>query len=88
MKGFKLDKAAFGREVLKADYMLDLVAETAAEVAGKAGAGYEATHKMGRKRAVSMVWADDYDAIRDDYENNTLLKAVYPLQTGPDRGRE
>lgn len=86
-KSFYLNTAGFRREVLQADFMQNLVNETAAEVAGKAGGGYDYMSKVSMKRAVAMVWADDFEAKKDDYENNTLLKAVYPLQVGPDKGK-
>ena len=79
-KKFVLDTRAFGNEVMKADYMFDLVKDTAVEIASKAGDGYEFHYELGRKRALGMVWAESYEAKKDDAENNTLQKAAYPLQ--------
>lgn len=79
-RSFKIDIKGFGNEVMKADFMAELVSETATEIQQKAGDGYEASFTMGRKRALGMVWAETYDAKKDDYENNTLLKAAYPLK--------
>lgn len=79
-KSFVLDIRGFGDEVMKADFMLDLVKDTATEIAGKAGDGYLYHYELGKKRALGMVWADTYEARKDDSENNTLQKAAYPIR--------
>lgn len=79
-KSFKLDTRAFSTEVINADFMVDFVRETANEIAQKAGDGFEAEAKRGRKRALGMVRADSFKARKDDNDNNTLMKAAYPLQ--------
>lgn len=79
-RAFKLDIQGFGNEVMKAGFTAQLIAETANEIANKAGSGYEASSTIGRKRALGMVWAETAEAKKDDYENNTLLKAAYPLK--------
>lgn len=77
---FRLDTRAFSDEVMKAEYTFDLVKDTAVEIAEKAGDGYYYHYELGHKRALGMVWAGDYKARKDDYDNNTLLKAAYPLK--------
>lgn len=79
-KRFVIDTVAFGEEVMKADFMFDLVRDTAVEIASKAGDGYEYHYQLGDKRALGMVWTATPEAKRDDDENNTLQKAAYPLQ--------
>lgn len=83
-KPFKLNKGNFSKEVMKADFTVQLIAETVEEITEKANAmgkgEYVGTYKAGRKRALGMVRADDFKARKDDDENNTLQKAAYPLQ--------
>ena len=79
-RAFKLDIQGFGNEVMKAGFTAQLIAETANEIVSKAGSGYEASSTIGHKRALGMVWAETAEAKKDDYENNTLLKAAYPLK--------
>lgn len=84
MNSFRLNKRNFSTEVMKADFMVELIADTVNEIETKAnyngGGGYVGSYKAGRKRALGMVRADNYKARKDDYENNTLLKAAYPLK--------
>lgn len=77
---FVLDIKGFGDEVMKADFMMELISQTASEIATNAGDGFEASSKMGRKRALGMVRAETYEARKNDFDNNTLLKAAYPLK--------
>ena len=83
-KHFKLNSRGFGNEVMKVDFIQDLVAQTAVEIAEKAnsmGEGeYKSHSERGRLVALGMVWADDFKSRKDDAENNTLQKAAYPLQ--------
>lgn len=83
-KPFKLNKGNFSKEVMKADFTVQLIAETVEEITEKANAmgkgEYVGSYKAGRKRALGMVRADDFKARKDDDENNTLQKAAYPLQ--------
>lgn len=83
-KRFYLNTAGFGKEVMKADFMQDLIAQTTAEIADKAnsmGDGeYMSSSRVGNLLAQGMVWANDFKARKDDFDNNTLLKAAYPLQ--------
>jgi hypothetical protein len=83
-KRFYLNTAGFGKEVMKADFMQQLIAETSAEIADKAnsmGNGeYKSSSRQGNLLAQGMVWADDFKARKDDFDNNTLAKAAYPLK--------
>ena len=83
-RSFKIDIKGFGNEVMKADFMQDLIAQTTAEIADKAnsmGDGeYMSSSRVGNLLAQGMVWADDFKARKDDFDNNTLTKAAYPLK--------
>ena len=73
---FELDIPAFGEEVLKAEYMRRAVDEVAKQIQARAGDGYVASSTIGRKRALAMVYTDTPEAMRDNNQNNTLLKAL------------
>lgn len=83
-KAFRLNRRNFSTEVMKADFTVQLIAETVSEIENRAnyngGGGYVGSYKVGRKRALGMVRADNFKARKDDDENNTLQKAAYPLQ--------
>lgn len=75
-----LNTRNFSTEVINADFMVNYVYQTAAEIATKAGAGYVPDAKKGRKRALGKVTAVSRKAVKDNNENNTLIKCAYPLQ--------
>lgn len=83
-KRFYLNVAGFGKEVMKSQFMQELIDQTTAEIADKAnsmGNGeYEASTRQGRLLAQGMVRAADFKARKDDFDNNTLAKAAYPLK--------
>lgn len=66
-------------QMLRGDEMKDLVADygkRAAEAAGN-GYGYD-THNTGQRQAAT-VFPTSYAARKDNYGNNTLLKAINSL---------
>lgn len=68
---FELNRAGVG-ELLKSTEMQDVLASYAGSIANAAGDGYSVY--VGRTRAnVSVATAE---AEQDNFENNTLLKAV------------
>ena len=71
----KLNKSQV-REYLKDDSVAELCREYAEEIASRAGAGYAVSVQYGKNR----VWATAYpatpEAVSDNLENNTLLKAI------------
>lgn len=83
-RSFRLNRTNFKNEVMKADFMVQLIEETVSEIENRAnyngGGGYVGSYKVGRKRAMGMVRADNFKARKDDFDNNTLLKAAYPLK--------
>lgn len=71
--GFKfvLNKKGVG-ELLKSEAMADVLTQQAGKVATNAGTGYE-VKQMGTR---VIVIARSPEAEADNYENNTLLKAM------------
>lgn len=64
------------RELLKSDEAKALVTEYAEDIARRAGAGYSVETSVGYTRARAEVSATTSEAIHDNYQNNTLLKAI------------
>jgi hypothetical protein len=74
-QGFVLNRNAVA-ELMKSEAMQEILAKRADEIRGRAGTGYGQDTYVGKNRANAMVFADTYDAKRDNLKNNTLLKAV------------
>lgn len=72
---FKLNRAGV-RELLRSGEMASICREHANKVKNAAGDGYEVTTYTGRNRVNASVHAETYEARKDNYENNTLLKAL------------
>jgi hypothetical protein len=72
---FKLNRAGLD-ELRKSAEMQGILQSHANAVSARAGAGYATSIEMGRDRAVAFVRAETMEAVRDNLENNTLLKAV------------
>ena len=68
---FELNEKGVG-ELLHSDVMAGVLMQYAAQVSSTAGAGYKAKQLDTRV----VVVADTQDAEQDNYENNTLLKAM------------
>lgn len=64
------------RELLLSKELEDILASHAAAIQGRAGDGYETDTYHGTNRVNAMVWAESGAAIRDNSQNNTLLKSV------------
>lgn len=64
-------------ELLKSDWAAQCCTETAQDIAARAGDGYEVAepHNTGQRMAVNVYAATD-EARNDNYDNNTLLKAI------------
>jgi hypothetical protein len=56
--------------------MQGVLEEKATGVRNRAGEGYKQDIYVGKTRANAMVYADTYQAKKDNMKNNTLLKAV------------
>lgn len=70
---FELDYAGVG-QLLKSEEMQSVLIDYANAVQNRVGDDYSVY--VGRTRANVSVRTDNDDAIQDNYENNTLLKAV------------
>ncbi len=71
----KLNRAGVG-QLLKSDEMKALVQGFGEEVAARAGEGHAArTHNSGQ-RMICNVYPTTKETAKDNYENNTLLKAL------------
>ena len=72
---FELNSAGV-RELLKSAEMQSILDGYAQEAAVRAGEGYNAETHLGQKRAYANVYAETYEAKRDNMDNNTLLKSL------------
>lgn len=63
-------------ELLKSQEMEDAVHAETRKVAERLGGAYDTDVKMMPTRVISSVFTTDKAAIRDNMQNNTLLKAV------------
>ena len=72
---FELDKNG-GRDLLRSQEVLNVCKCYAESARSRAGEGYEVTTYVGRNRANASVHAETYEARKDNYENNTLLKSL------------
>ena len=71
---FELNRSGV-RELLRGPEAMGICREYAMQIRGRAGDGYEVTTYVGPNRVNASVYAATYEARRDNYENNTLLKA-------------
>lgn len=72
---FKLNGAGV-RELLKSQEAMAVVKSYADAVQDRAGEGYEVTTYVGKTRVNASVSAVTKEARKDNYDNNTLLKAL------------
>ena len=73
---FKLNPKGV-RELLQSQEMLNVCQKHANDIQGRAGDGYEvSTHSPGKTRVNARVSAATPKAVKDNLENNILLKAV------------
>lgn len=64
------------RELLKSSEMQSVLKEKAKAILEKCGSGYDSDIFVGKTRANASVGAKTKKAKRDNYKNNTLLKAI------------
>lgn len=72
---FKLNRAGV-RELMKSSEMQTVIREKASGIKSRCGNGYSQDVYIGKNRANAMVWAETSEALSDNAENNTILKAV------------
>lgn len=71
----KLNRAGV-RELLRSDEMKGHLTEIAEAVRDRAGDGYTVTSHTGKNRANASVFAESFEAKRDNMKNNTLLRSL------------
>lgn len=73
---FKLDRAGV-RELLQSQEAMGVCLEYANQIQSRcpSGLGYEVSSMVGKTRVNASVFASTPEARRDNYNNNTLLKA-------------
>lgn len=64
------------RALLKSPEMEAAMASYGAEVAARAGDGYEMDTRVGSSRVNARIWTATKDAVNDNLENNTLLTSL------------
>lgn len=72
---FVLNKAGV-RELMKSEEMQGILKDKTDGALNSLGEGYKSDAYVGKNRANAMVYADSYQAKRDNLENNTILRAV------------
>ena len=72
---FELNKNGV-RELLQSPETGNIVSEYAYQVLSRAGNGYDIDSFTGFDRVHAIVSAATYEAQKDNYDNNTLLKAL------------
>lgn len=73
---FKLNYKGVG-DLMKSKAMQSILTEHATKIRNRCGEGYEQDIHVGRNRANAMVRPASAKALKDNLENNTLLKAVH-----------
>ena len=73
---FEPDSAGI-QALLKSAAVSALVSEYGAQVAARAGEGFESDTRNGKYRAICRVKPATKQAVRETYQNNTLLKALH-----------
>lgn len=74
-KEFKFELNREGvRDLLRGEEMQNLLNEKAITTSTSCGEGYKSDIYVGVNRANAMIYADSYEAKRDNLKNNTILK--------------
>lgn len=72
---FELNKRGV-RDLLRSEEMQSVLVAYATGIRERAGEGYEQDVRVGKNRANAMVWPESDKAKKDNWDNNTALKAV------------
>lgn len=73
---YKHNYKAWGQEVMKADYMKEHLQSVANSYLNSLGEGYAVSTNVGNQRANASISTTNYESMKDNYNNNTLLKVV------------
>ena len=75
MINVELNHEAVG-ELLKSSEMQELIKSYADEIAERAGEGYASDTYSAGSRVIASAYTETEEAMEDNLENNTLLKAM------------
>lgn len=64
------------RDLLRSPEMMAMCEERANKALGTLGPGYIVTTMTGKNRVNASIFAETYQAKRDNMENNSILKAL------------
>lgn len=64
------------KNLLQSQEMQNYLANEANKVRNRLGEGYAQDSYVGKNRANAMVWAETYQAKKENLESNTILKAL------------
>ncbi len=77
MSKFKFELNRSGvRALMQSTEMQSILKSKANNALNSLGEGYKTDSYVGKNRANAMVYADSYQAKRDNLKNNSILKAV------------
>ena len=77
MSKFKFELNRSGvRTLMQSAEMQSILKDKANNALNSLGEGYKSDIHVGKNRANAMVYADTYQAKRDNLKNNSILKAV------------
>jgi len=71
----ELDYQGVG-ELLKSQELSDLIGEIVDDIKGRCGEGYESDIQVLSTRVVGSVYTDTNAAIKDNLNNNTILRSL------------
>ena len=72
---FVLNRAGV-RALMQSEEMQSVLKDKANNALNSLGEGYKSDTYIGKNRANAMVYADTYQAKKDNLKNNSILKAV------------
>lgn len=72
---FVLNRAGV-RQLMQSEEMQSILKNKADNALNSLGEGYKSDIYVGKNRANAMVYADSFQAKRDNLKNNSILKAV------------
>lgn len=64
------------RSLMHSSEMVSACKEQADKICGKCGEGYATDTYHAQTRAIASVYTDSFKAMKDNMDNNTLLKAM------------
>lgn len=64
------------RSLLKSQEMMNICTHLAYQAQSKLGDGYEVTYMTGKTRVNASIGAVSAKAIKENYQNNTILKSL------------